>query len=157
MVDFMKTFIVFVVLNVINVILQTVKSLVTNKGGKYSASIMNAIAYALYTVVLVYMTCELSTMTKALVVGGCNLVGVYIVKSLEEKTAKKKIYKVEFTTTKEEKEKMLTAEKLNHYNVLTVGNMYIFNFYLDNKAELKKTKEIINRYNGKYIITVGEI
>lgn len=153
----MKTFIIFVVLNVVNVILQTVKSLVTNKGDKYSASIMNAIAYGLYTVVLVYMTCELSTVTKAIVVGGCNLVGVYIVKSLEEKTAKKKIYKVEFTVTKKEKEKILSAEKLNHYNIIEIGNMYIFNFYLDNKADLKNTKEIINRYNGKYIVTVGEI
>lgn len=153
----MKTFVIFVILNVVNVILQTVKSLFTYKGGKYSASIMNAVAYGLYTVVLVYMTCPLSTVTKALVVGGCNLIGVYIVKSLEEKTAKKKIYKVEFTTTKEEKEKMLTAEKLNHYNIITVGDMYIFNFYLDNKADLKSTKEIISRYNGKYIITVGEI
>lgn len=153
----MKTLVIFIALNIINVILQTVKSLVTNKGGKYSASIVNAIAYGLYTVVLVYMTCELSTVTKALIVGGCNLVGVYIVKSLEEKTAKKKIYKVEFTVTKKEKEKILSAEKLNHYNIIEIGNMYIFNFYLDNKADLKNTKEIINRYNGKYIVTVGEI
>ena len=91
----MKTFVIFVVLNILNVILQTVKSLLTTKGGKYSASIMNAVAYAVYTVVLVYMTCELSTVSKALIVGGCNLVGVYIVKSIEEKKQTRKIYKIE--------------------------------------------------------------
>lgn len=150
----MKTFIIFVVLNVVNVILQTVKSLLTNKGGKWSASIMNAVAYGLYTVVLVYMSCELSTIAKALIVGGCNLIGVYIVKSLEEKTAKRRIYKIEFTVDSITRDIMLTAEKLTHYNYINVGDMTIFNFYVE-KKDLKTVKGIITKYNGKYIITEG--
>lgn len=152
----MKTFIIFVVLNIINVILQTVKSLLTTKGGKYSASIMNAVAYAIYTVVLVYMTCELSTIAKALIVGGCNLVGVYIVKSIEEKKQTRKIYKIEFTVNQMTLEKILTAEQLNHYNVITVGEMNIINFYCYNKQELKAVEQITNTYDGKYIIYRGE-
>ena len=152
----MKTFIIFVVLNVVNVILQTVKSLLTNKGGKWSASIMNAVAYGLYTVVLVYMSCELSTIAKALIVGGCNLIGVYIVKSLEEKTAKRRVYKIEFTVTAETKEKMLTIENLKSFNYVDVGNMTVFNFYVADKKDLKNIKTIVDRYDGKYIITEGK-
>ena len=152
----MKTFIIFVVLNIINVILQTVKSLLTTKGGKYSASIMNAVAYAIYTVVLVYMTCELSTIAKALIVGGCNLIGVYIVKSIEEKKQTRKIYKIEFTVNQMTLEKILTAEQLNHYNVITIGEMNIINFYCYNKQELKAVEQITNTYDGKYIIYRGE-
>ena len=151
----MKTMLVFIVLNVVNVILQTVKSLVTNKGNKYTASIMNAVAYGLYTVVLVYMTCELSTIAKALIVGGCNLIGVYIVKSLEEKTEKKRIYKVEFTVTAKTKEKILLTENLNHYNYTDVGDMTVFNFYVE-KRGLKAIKTIVEKYDGKYIITEGK-
>ena len=125
----MKTFIIFIVLNIVNVILQTIKSLLTTKGGKVSASVMNAIAYAVYTVVLVYMTCELSTIAKALIVGGCNLVGVYIVKSLEEKKAKRKIYKVEFTVSAETLKKIVSTETLKHYNTIKIGDMNIINFY----------------------------
>lgn len=152
----MKTFIVFIILNIINVILQTIKSLLTTKGGKVSASVMNAVAYAVYTVVLVYMTCELSTIAKALIVGGCNLVGVYIVKSLEEKKAKRKIYKVEFTVSAETLKKIVSAETLKHYNTIKIGDMNIINFYCYDKKDLKEVEKITEKYNGKYIITRGE-
>ena len=152
----MKTFIIFVILNIINVILQTIKSLATTKGGKVSASVMNAVAYAIYTVVLVYMTCELSTIAKALIVGGCNLIGVYIVKSLEEKKAKRKIYKVEFTTSANTLEMIKEIERPRHYNVISVGDMNIINFYCYDKQELKAVENITKKYNGKYIIYKGE-
>ena len=152
----MKTFIIFIVLNIINVVLQTVKSLLTTKGGKYSASIMNAVAYAVYTVVLVYMTCELSTIAKALIVGGCNLVGVYIVKSIEEKKQTRKIYKIEFTVTGDTLKKIMNAETLKHYNTIAIGDMNIINFYCYNKQELKEVENITKRYDGKYIIYKGE-
>ena len=45
--------ITFIVLSIVNVILQTVKSIVTVKCGKFSASIVNAVAFGLYTVVTV--------------------------------------------------------------------------------------------------------
>ena len=45
--------ITFIVLSIVNVILQTVKSIVTVKCGKFSASIVNAVAFGLYTIVTV--------------------------------------------------------------------------------------------------------
>ena len=77
--------IVFIVLNILNVIIQTVKSIATVKCGKTTAAIVNAIAYGLYTIVTVYMMCELDLWLKAAIVAACNLVGVYVVKLLEEK------------------------------------------------------------------------
>lgn len=116
---------------------------------------MNAVAYGLYTVVLIYMTCELSTAAKAVTVGTCNLIGVYIVKSLEEKTAKRRIFKVEFTVDSITRDIMLTAENLTHFNYINVGDMTIFNFYVE-KQELKKVENIVTKYNGKYVITEGK-
>ena len=43
----------YVVFNVLNVIIQTVKSIVTIKCNKWVASIVNAIAYGLYTYIVV--------------------------------------------------------------------------------------------------------
>ena len=86
-----KLLVIFIVLNALNVIIQTVKSICTVKCGKISAALVNALAYGLYTVVLVYMVCDLSTWLKAVIVGGCNLIGVYIVKLLEEKMQKEKL------------------------------------------------------------------
>jgi hypothetical protein len=92
-----KLLTIFIVLNIINVIIQTVKSIATVKCGKVSASIINAVAYGLYTVVTVYMLCELSLGLKALIVALANLVGVYVVKLIEEKGRKDKLWKVEAT------------------------------------------------------------
>ena len=49
---------VFIALNVINVIIQTVKSIVTINGSKWSASIINAVAYGIYTIVVVFMNAD---------------------------------------------------------------------------------------------------
>ena len=82
--------ITFVILNVLNVIIQTAKSIVTIKCGKGVAALVNAIAYGLYTVVLVYMNCNISLWEKVIVVGSANLIGVYVVKFFEEKSKKDK-------------------------------------------------------------------
>ena len=84
----MKLLIIFVVLNVLNVIIQTVKSICTIKCGKVSAALINAVAFGLYTIVLVYMNCDLNLFTKAGIVALCNLIGVYVVKLIEEKMRK---------------------------------------------------------------------
>ena len=93
----MNILVIFIVLNVLNVIIQTVKSICTIKCGKLMASLVNALAYGLYTVVLVYMSCDLTTWTKALIVALCNLIGVYVVKLFEEKMRKDKLWKIELT------------------------------------------------------------
>ena len=92
-----KLLLVFIGLNIANVIIQTVKSIATVKCGKGVAAIVNAVAYGLYTVVTVYLMCELSLGLKALIVALCNLIGVYVVKWAEEKARKDKLWKVEAT------------------------------------------------------------
>ena len=86
-----KLLIIFITLNVVNVIIQTVKSIATIKCGKVMAALVNAIAYGLYTVVVVYTVCDLPLWLKVVVVGVANLIGVYVVKWGEEKSRKEVI------------------------------------------------------------------
>ena len=74
---------IFIGLNIFNVIVQTVKSLATVKCGKIIASLTNAVAYGLYTIVTIYMLCELPIWWKAGIVALCNLIGVFVVKWIE--------------------------------------------------------------------------
>ena len=91
----MKLLILFIILNVANVIIQTVKSIATIKCDKWGASIVNALAYGLYTYVIIYTVCDLPIHLKALIVAVANLIGVYVVKYFEEKSRKDKMWKVE--------------------------------------------------------------
>lgn len=152
----MTLLITFIILNILNVIIQTVKSIMTIKCGKTLAAISNAVAYGLYTVVLVYMSCDLTTLEKALIVGGCNLVGVYIVKSLEEKTNKDKLWKIEMTCPVGYTEDIIHALETNKlsFNTYEIDNDYFgVNVYAPTQTESEKVKKIVDRFNVKYFVT----
>lgn len=146
-------FILFVILNVVNVIIQTVKSLCTVKCGKGTAAVVNAVAYGLYTVVLVYTVCDLPLWVKVAVVGGCNLVGVFFVKWGEEIARKDKLWKVELTVKNEHCERLhndLTALHIPHSYIPNVGKWAIFNCYAKTQKESSIVRDIANRYKAKY-------
>ena len=152
----MKLLVDFIILNTLNVIIQTVKSLATVKCGKGIAASINALAYGLYTVVTVYMMCELPLFTKAIIVAICNLIGVYIVKFLEEKSRKDKLWKVELTVRAEHTEKLhinLNDFTIPHRYIENVGNYTIFNIYCATQKESALVREIANRYQAKYFVT----
>jgi hypothetical protein len=128
----------------------------TIRCGKTIAAIANAVAYALYTVVLVYMSCDLSTLAKALVVGGCNLIGVYIVKSIEEKTNKEKIWKIEFTIPLNKADEIINDIQFENfsYNEYEIDEKYSgVNIYAYTKEDSAKAKKIVDKYNIKYFVT----
>ena len=148
-----KLLITFIALNIVNVIIQTVKSIATVKCGKGVASIINAVAYGLYTIVTVYLLCELPLMWKALIVALCNLVGVYVVKLLEEKARKDKLWKVEATIPTKYTEAVDFDLKDVPHNYINIGDYTIFNFYCATQVDSTKVKDIINQYEAKYFVS----
>lgn len=150
----MNLLITFIILNILNVIIQTVKSIATVKCGKVAAAVINAVAYGLYTVVTVYMMCELSLGLKALIVGLANLVGVYVVKLIEEKSRKDKLWKVEATIpAKYTNAVHFDLKDVPHSYIESVGNYTIFNFFCATQKDSTKVKEIINQYEAKYFVS----
>ena len=87
----MNLLVSFIVFNIINVVIQTAKSIATIKCGKTAAAIVNALAYGFYTYVVILTMCELPLLVKCLVVAACNFIGVYVVKYIEEKMRKDKL------------------------------------------------------------------
>lgn len=155
----MRLLLFFIALNVINVILQTIKSLLTNKGGKWSAAIGNAVAYGVYTVLLVYMTCQLSLWAKVFIVGGCNLVGVYVVKFAEEKMQKDKLWKVELTVNKLDQTALFRELKDQgiSFNTCIINKWAIFNCFCQTKAESHIVRETAKKYDAKFFASEAKI
>lgn len=147
--------ITFILLNIANVIIQTIKSIATIKCGKGVAAIVNAVAFGLYTVVTVYMLCELPLATKALIVAGCNLVGVYVVKYFEEKARKDKLWKVEVTIPAEQAEQMIEDCKYYGftYNYVNIEKWYLFNFYCPTQKDSANVRKLLHSYDAKYFVT----
>lgn len=156
----MKLLIIFIVLNVVNVIIQTVKSIATIKCGKTMASIVNAVAYGLYTVVVVYTMCDLPLGLKALIVGLANLVGVYVVKLIEEKSRKDKLWKVECTIPKDQATYLCydLHEKVPFNYFETSNDDYvIFNIYCSNQLQSSYVKECLTTRKAKYFVSETKI
>lgn len=146
-----KLLIIFIVMNILNVIIQTVKSIATIKCGKGTAAIINAVAYGLYTYIVVLMVCELPILVKCLIVGGANLVGVWLVKYFEERGRKDKLWKIEIAIPKEYASKTrsaLTKSEIPH-NYTSVGKWIMFNCYCATQKDSHNAVQIAKKYNGK--------
>ena len=151
-----KLLILFIVLNIVNVIIQTVKSLATVKCGKTVAAIVNAVAYGLYTYVIVLTVCDLPLWLKVVVVGACNLVGVFCVKWGEEKARKDKLWEVRATVYESYTESLhhdLESANIPHNYIPNIGKYTIFNIYCETQTESKRVKNLLDYYKVKYFVS----
>ena len=152
----MKLLIIFIVLNVLNVIIQTVKSICTIKCGKASAALINAVAFGLYTIVLVYMNCDLNLFTKAGIVALCNLIGVYVVKLIEEKIRKDKKWIIIATAKVSNNAIKDVATKLEDlgikllYSTVIENRLYSLQIFSHNSKETTMIKAILDNYDIRY-------
>lgn len=146
-----KLLILFIVMNIINVIIQTIKSIATIKCGKGTAAIVNAIAYGLYTWIVILMVCELPLLLKCLIVGGANLIGVWVVKWIEEKGRKDKLWKIEVAIPKGSGVAVngILNEKDIPHNYSVVGKWIMFNCYCSTQKESHDVIQIAKEYKGK--------
>ena len=149
----MNLLLIFVALSIVNVVFSTIKSIVTIKSGPWVASIVSALYYGYYNIVLIYTVADFPLWQKVVVTAGCNLVGVFIVKYGEEKARKDKPWKVELTVPTEYKNAV-------DFDLRTVPHSYIelsdkhtlFNFYCATQADSAKVKVIANQYEAKYFV-----
>lgn len=149
----MNLLLIFVALSIVNVIFSTIKSIVTIKSGPWVASIVSALYYGYYNIVLIYTVADFPLWQKVVVTAGCNLVGVFIVKYGEERARKDKLWKVELTVPTEYKNAV-------DFDLRTVPHSYIelsdkhtlFNFYCATQADSAKVKAIANQYEAKYFV-----
>lgn len=150
---------IFIILNILNVVIQTIKSIATVKCGKGVASIINAVAYGLYTIVTVYMMCELPLMWKAGIVALCNLIGVYVVKWGEEKSRKDKLWKVEATihnygTDPDWDDCIIDLKNAGiPFNYIDIQKYILINCYCATQAESTKVKQILDAHGAKYFVS----
>ena len=150
----MQLLTIFIVLSILNVILNTIKSIVTVNGGKTAAALINAVTFFVYTYVIIYTNCELSMHLKAVITAIVNFIGVYIVKLIEEKSRKDKLWKVEATIPKEYTKAVdFDLKDVPHSYIEDIGKYTIFNFYCATQKDSTKVKDIINQYNAKYFVS----
>ena len=152
----------FILCQLVNVILSTIKSVVTIKGTKIVASIFSAINYGFNTFIIKAIA-DVELYVAVIVTVICNLVGVWVVKFIEEKLRKDKLWKIEATFNKKDTNgndlicDLIPYRNVLQYNYIDLEKYYIVNFYCATQNESAIAKEFIEKYNGKYFASESKI
>lgn len=147
----------FVILNFINVLVNTARSLTTVKGGKWVASVMNALCYGYYTVIIVITaTYEMPLLMKCIAVAIVNFVGVFTIKFCEEKMQKEKRWvflataKIENNAIVEVAQKLKALEIKLLYTEVIANELYSLQIFSNTRKESEMITAILENYNIKF-------
>lgn len=149
------TTIVFFICSLINVMLSTLKIILTVKASKGVATIINAITYGFYAIVVKQLA-SLDLITTVTVTIVTNIIGVYVSMCLLEKTKKDCLWKISVTT----KDNTL-VEKLEKFSISYVMNpvqykkqtYYNIDVFSENQKDSSIIENILKEYKVKYNIT----
>ena len=160
--------IVFFVCQFINVALNTAKTIVMHKEEKVSSSIINAITYGFYCIIVVMTASALPLLITIAITIITNLIGVYFSMIILEKFKKDKLWKIESTISwdyvpniphNDQKNKFLkilidkiNAQNLSYHYIELPKREFLFSFYCKTQKESLALKEILKEYNAKYIV-----
>lgn len=146
--------IIFFICSLINVMLSTLKTILTVKASKGVATIINAITYGFYAIVVKQLA-SLDLITTVTVTIITNIIGVYVSMWLLERTKKDCLWKISVTT----KDNTL-VEKLEKFSISYVMNpvqykkqtYYNIDVFSENQKDSSIIENILKEYKVKYNI-----
>lgn len=155
----MNLIVTFIILSLINVVASTIRTLVLHNGNKYLASLISGLYFAFYIFIIIYTVAEFPMWQKCVITFICNVVGVFVVKLIEEKMQKDRLWQIDFTINSNKHNLFEITTKLDEINIpwqyYELGKHTKITCYASTGKESKFIKELIHAYEGKYFITEG--
>ena len=150
-----KLILAFSVAQLINVVLSTLKSVITIKGGKGLAAVSNAVAYGFNTIVIKVIA-DVDMWVAVVISIVSNLVGVYFALWLTEKMRKDQLWKITVTVPASNFEALTNSLKesgISYIAYETTWEKYrVLDVFSKDKHESKVVKNLFNTNNAKYTI-----
>lgn len=151
-------------LQTLYVVLNTLKSIWQIKAGKMLASVSSGICYAVYVFVLVFTTLDFNGISywwgvviKAVLTFITNFIGVWVSMLFLEKIRKDKLWEITATITNPLNCLDITTVFDNSdisYNITDLSNSKgcVFHIYSKTQKESVIVKQVLDKYNAKYIV-----
>lgn len=151
----MTQIIIFTVCSLVNVILSTMKTILTVRSTRTVASLINAITYGFYAIVVKQLA-SLDVTVTVVVTIATNLVGVYFSMWLMDKMKKDCLWKISVTT-----KDCNLAKKIENFDIeYTMSPIqyknetyYSLEIFSKNQKDSTIIKNILNEYKVKYNVT----
>ena len=150
----MNAIILFIIATIINVSLSTIRALCTIKGGKWISATMNALCYGFYPLIVMLTAKDtVSIWVNMIITAIVNFVCVWIIKLVEQKARKDKMWKVEMAIPLAEADQVIARlkgiEDLIPFNYNYLGKWCVFNCYCENQTKTAFVRDLAKTYNGK--------
>ena len=150
-----ETIIIFTICQFINVALNTIKTIIMHKEEKISSSIINAITYGFYAIIVVMTATALPLWQTVVITIITNLIGVYMSMWLLEKFKKDSLWEI-VATVREEDTFYLADEldilEISYNDIKTSQGENVFHIYSKSQKESAEIKERLDFYGAKYIV-----
>lgn len=148
----MNAILIFAIATVINVTLSTIRSICTIKCGKWLSAISNAVCYGFYPLI-VMLTAQgtVGIIVNMAITAVANFVCVWLIKYIEEKGRKDKMWKVEMAIPADELSvvKSMLERKNIPFNFVEVGKWIMFNCYCNEQKDTAICVQVAKNLNGK--------
>ena len=148
--------ILFIILQVINVILSTIKSIVMIKGSKWGAIIANTIYFGVYTAVLKQISAIDNLLVLVIITMLANFFGTWIGIVITDKLRKADLWIIKTVIRigyVKEYKKALNDVGIKYISYQTTWDEYTaIDIFSESRTQSKKIKEILLKFKAKYSI-----
>ena len=155
--------VVFTVCQLINVALNTIKTIIMHKEEKISSSIINAITFGFYAIIVVMTASALPLWITILITMATNLVGVYGSMWVLERFKKDKLWEIVANIKLSERELGLFETYLASfdisYNLIKLYDRqdneklnFTAHIYSANQLQSQRIKALLEDFGAKYIV-----
>ena len=160
--SFTQFLLLYLVLQVVYVILNTVTNIAKIKCSKLIASLTSAICYGFYVIVVVATASNQPIWVKMFLTAITNVVGVYVGMWVMEKLRKDKLWKIEITICDAieayQFENTLREKDISFNSVVCENNDIILNVYSKSQKESEIIKKALaEATTAKYIIHQSDL
>ena len=156
----MNAILIFAIATIINVTLSTVRAITTIKCGKWASATMNALCYGFYPLIVMLTAKDTVVIwVNMLITALANFVCVWLIKYVEEKARKDKMWLVKMTIPKINAERV--KGDLNNANIpyswIDIEKYVIFDTYCNSQEDTVNATTICKIANGKMFATENKL
>lgn len=147
----MNPILLFTLATIVNVSVSTIRSICTIKCGKWLSALTNAICYGFYPLIVMLTAKDtVDIVTNMCITAVANFICVWIIKYVEEKARKDKLWRIDLTIPAEET--AFIHRKLANipHNYIECGPKTVFNCYCATQKESSEVKTLAVAIGGQY-------